>query len=284
MTNGTGIRLSDADSATLIAAWEAAHRDLLDMARSVDDAGWRTETPCPGWTVGDLVAHTAAIERQLLGEADPPHEPDWAALPHVRSDFGRWTETPVDLRRTWPRERVEDELADAIDRRLAALLDGPTGLADPVPSQFGGTAPLERVLRMRTFDAWAHEQDMRVAVGSPGHLGSAGAWVTANQLLGALPFVWGKAVGAPVGAVLRVDVTGPGVTATQTVRVGDDGRAARVPDPATPTVAVTLPWPDLVALGCGRVPADDPTLRERLVLTGDGDLAERLLPALSITP
>jgi uncharacterized protein (TIGR03083 family) len=280
----TGIRLSDADVPTLISAWEGTHRDLLSLAAGLDDAGWRTPTDCPGWSVGDLVAHTAAIEKTLVGETDPPHEPDWHALPHATGDFGRWAEVPVDLRRSWPRERVQEELADLIDRRLAMLVEGPQRLDAQVPSQFGGTADLERVLRMRTFDAWAHEQDARRAVGRPGHLGSAGAWVTANQLLGALPYVWGKAVGAPVAATLRVEVTGPGVTARQTVRVSEGGRAARVPDTWPPTVTLNVSWPDLVLLGCGRVDPDDVDLRARVGVDGDDALAARLLPALSITP
>jgi len=53
---------------------------------------------------------------------------------------------------------------------------------------------------------------------------------------------------------------------------------------ADPAVSLTLSWPDFMRLANGRVAVDDPALRERLSLTGDPDLAEALLPALSIAP
>lgn len=281
---GTGLRLDDADVPTLVAVWAGSAAAMRDLAADLDDAQWRTSTELPGWTVRDLVAHGTAIERTLLGWADPAHEPDWTSLPHVTSDFGRFTEVPVDLRRSWTRDAVLAEWDETFAARAEALADGPQGLDDEVPGPFGGTMAMRRLLRMRIFDLWAHEQDARRALDLPGGLDSPGAWVSAGQIASALPYVWGKVVGAPPGATVAVRVTGPGVLLVQTVAVGPDGRAARVADGAVaqPTVGLACSWPDLVALGCGRVgPA---SLRGSLDLTGDPDLGDRLLPALAITP
>lgn len=123
---------------------------------------------------------------------------------------------------------------------------------------------------------------MRRALRTPGHLGSPGAWVSADRLLSSLPYVWGKGVGAPAGSSVRLAVTGPGVEAAAAAVVGDDGRAVAVregdvPDPA---VTLTVSWPDYVALGCGRVPPSSTGAR----VAGDADLGARLLAALAVTP
>lgn len=266
----------------MIAVWEGSLLALHDAAATADDAGWATPTECPGWTVGDVVAHVIGIERALGGLADPPHEPDWSALPHVTDDFGRFTEVAVDLRRGRPRASVLDELLDTVDQRREQLLAGPLDVAAEVPGVTGRPTPIVRFLGTRIFDVWAHEQDVRRALRTPGHLGSPAAWVSADRLVAALPYVWGKAVAAPAGSSVRLDVTGPGVVARATAVVGEDGRAVAVRDADVPdpTVTLTVAWPDYVALGCGRVPPGATAAR----VGGDADLGARLLASLAVTP
>jgi hypothetical protein len=68
------------------------------------------------------------------------------------------------------------------------------------------------------------------------------------------------------------------------VRVGEDGRAAPVPDEAdeaaAPTTAVTLTPEDFVVLGGGRRGAE----HTRPVIEGDEELGRRLLASLAVTP
>ena len=45
----------------------------------------------------------------------------------------------------------------------------------------GSMFPFDRMIRMRTFDSWTHEQDIRRATGLPANLASPGAQVTAVQ-------------------------------------------------------------------------------------------------------
>ena len=82
--------LFDADIPTLIAAWEGSARDFLEVAEGLDDTEWSYATSCPGWTVGDIVAHVAGVDRDLAGDAPPTDEPDWEALPHVNRPFSRF--------------------------------------------------------------------------------------------------------------------------------------------------------------------------------------------------
>ena len=269
----------DATFDELFAAWQAASADFIDLVTPLSQAEWDAPTALPGWSVGDIVAHVGWIEGMLIGEVDPPHEPDWSALPHAVTDFGKITEVPVDLRRSWTREAVLIELADRVARRTAELESGPRDATLEVMGPLG-PAPLGRVLRMRTLDTWVHEQDIRDALGRPGHLDTLGAQATASQLLPGLGKVWAKLAGALPGQVLDVRITGPGVEGGAIVAVGDDGRARMVGDDlldqaGAATVTLAMSWPAYLALSCGR--GEPQPWRDQVVISGDEELAGRVL-------
>lgn len=274
----------DAGFDELFAAWRSASSDLLDLVTPLSQEEWDSSTALPGWSVGDIVAHVSWIEGMLIGEFDGPHEPDWSALPHVASDFGRITEIPVDLRRSWTREAVLVELADRISRRTAELESGPRDSTVEVMGPLGA-APLGRVLRMRTLDTWVHEQDIRDALGRPGHLDTLGAQATAAQLLPGLGKVWGKLAGAQPGQVLDVRITGPGIKGGAVVTVDDSGRARIIGDDlldqaGDATVTLTMSWPAYLALSCGR--GDPAPWRAQVEISGDQQLAGRTLDSFRV--
>ncbi len=123
-----------------------------------------------------------------------------------------------------------------------------------------------------------HDQDVRRAVDRPGGYDTPVAEHVLALFGGALPMVWGKRVGAPVGAVGRLVLSDrPGWQ--HTARVGEDGRAVR-DDAATPTTEVALTAEDYVVLSGGRrgVEATDPEI------SGDEELGRRLLASLAVTP
>lgn len=263
----------------ILGAWQSAADDFLALVTPLSQEEWDAPTALPGWSVGDIVAHVGWIEGIMLGQVDPPHEPDWSALPHVRNDFGRITEIPVDLRRAWPREQVLIELADVISRRGTALREGPQDVNLEV---FGplGLAPLGRVVQMRAMDTWVHEQDIRAALGRPGHLDTPGAQATAAQLLPGLPKVWVKGAGAQPGQVLRLVLAGPELTAERWVAVGEDGRGRASESGADPTTTLTMDWSTYLALACGR--GDQERWRERVNVEGDPSLGQRTLEAFTV--
>lgn len=275
------------DLRTLLAAWEDSLHAVVELGKRLTPEQWEAPTECPGWSAGDVVRHLAWIEAFLAGRPQEPHEPDWAALPHVRSDFGRLTETGVDVRRDHAQADVCIELDGLIDVRLAQLMAvDPLDLATEVMGVFGKPVPLQGLLRVRTFDVWTHEQDIRRATGLPGNLGTPGAHVSAVQLVRSLPFVLARNLDAPPGTSMRVTVTGA-VAFEHWSTVDDEGRgsvldALGVPDEAT--VALDTDWETFARLGTGRLDVEDPAVLARVTLTGDGDLAARLPEALAITP
>lgn len=261
-----------------VARYDRALADFLSLAGELQPADWARPTDLPGWTVQDNVSHIIGIESDLLGRPAPGHTPDWAALPHVRDDMGRFIEVAVDARRHTPPDAVRAELVDVVTARRAALAEAALEPAGPAPGFLGS---VDRLLALRPFDVWAHEQDVRRAVGRPGNLDGAGALAARDQLLRALPYVVGKGVAPPPGTVVRWDVDGP-LAFTATVAVGADGRAAQVPEgePAAPDVGLAMTWETFVLLGCGRRPAESLDV----AVEGDADLARRVLDAMPITP
>ena len=258
----------------LIEVWRGAHADLRDVATP---ERWDEPSLLPGWTVADIMAHTSWIERVALGLTDPPHEPDWAELPHVRGDFGRSTEVPVDLRRSWSRDEVLAELDAAVAAQAEALRSNTSGV---VPTLFGTEMPIPKVLGMRIFDLWVHEQDIRLAVDDPGHLDTPSARFAVEWMTRSLPFLWAKKADAPIGSSVVVTVTGPGQEFTVAAQREPDGRARLVEPPADPTVKLEMDLPNYVALSCGRANArpDD------VAISGDTDLGAKLLAQFNIAP
>jgi uncharacterized protein (TIGR03083 family) len=271
----------------MIDIWQEALTAVADLADHLDDTQWLAPTPCPGWSAADVVAHVIDIEQLLAGSPRPENhpdwrEPDWAALPHAQSDFGRFTEIGVDHRRGRPRPEVVAELRETIAVRRAQLDAVPAGAE--VIGPMGNPTTLDRLLRMRILDSWMHEQDIRTAAGIDGGWDTRPAWISYQQVRAALPVVWSKKAGAPGGDIVRIDVTGPGVVATMAAVTGEDDRGALVDPPVEATVLLRVSWPDLVSLAAGRIDPTDPEVAARLTLDGDPGLGAALLPALAITP
>jgi uncharacterized protein (TIGR03083 family) len=273
---------ADPDDRELIDIWQQALGSVIGLCASLDDAQWNASTPCPGWTVADVAAHLVDIEQLMAGAPRPDHEPDWAALPHVDRDFSRFAEVGVDVRRGAPRDAVLDELRAVIAMRRIQLDATPEGAE--VIGPLGNPTTLNRMLRMRTFDTWVHEQDIRKAIGQDGNWQSAQAIIAFQQMTRSLPVVWSRADPTSAGDTVHVEITGPDLVADLYVEIAQDGRGQACAALASPTVHLTASWPDFMRLECGRVGIDDPALRSRIRLAGDPGLGAALLAGLAITP
>jgi uncharacterized protein (TIGR03083 family) len=263
----------------LIDVWHESLEQILDLCEPLDDAQWNTPSPCPGWTVGDVVAHLVDVEALLAGDPRPTHEPDWSQLPHVKTEFGRLTEVGVDARRSQGKREVMEELRAILDRRDTSLRSH-TG---PVRGVFGHMMDLDQLLGMRIFDCWVHEQDIRIALGLPGGLDSSAAQVSAAAMVNGLAKAWGKTIAPPPGSVLRVTITGPVIERDVALVIDADGRAVWT-DPAAADVHITLGWPDYLLAATGRIDTDEPEWRTGVAAIGDKQLVDRTLRALNVAP
>jgi len=256
--------------------WLRAIESFAELAATLTEAQWQAPSPCPGWSVGDLVAHTVDVEEHMAGVPLPDYEPDWASLPHV-TDSGRRMEPGVDRRRGIDRSSVLDELSAIVITRSAQMAD-----LDPsatILSPFGREISMAAMMRMRVFDIWVHEQDIRTAIQQPGNLTSDSARLTQQMIVDSLPKAWAKSIAAPVDAVLQVDITGDELPITVFVQSADDGRGELVTTyDGEPEVKIRGSWPVFLAASTGRGPASD------LELSGNLALGEVLLTHLNIAP
>lgn len=266
----------------LIDIWESAAEAIVDLCTPLTDEQWLAATPCPGWSVADIVAHAIHIEAFVGGEQQPEHSPDWTTLQHAKGPLGQFIETGIDYRRGRPKDAVLAELRSRICVRRAQL--DATPIDADVLGISGSLSPLPRVIRTRIFDLWAHEQDARAAVDRSGGWGTLPAVIAFQQMASSLPYVWGKSVGAPIGSVVRLSVTGPDLEAELSAAVGEDGKGTAGDPGADPDVHLTVSWPDYMRLSCGRVDVSDPQFRARMSLKGDPACGALLLGALAITP
>ncbi|MCD0482159.1 maleylpyruvate isomerase family mycothiol-dependent enzyme [Streptacidiphilus sp. ASG 303] len=263
-------------------AWTHAIESVSELVAPLPEGQWNRATECPGWSVRDVVSHVIAMECELLGDPRPIH-PLPRDLRHVTSEFTRYCEVPVDKRRCHTAPEMTAELEYTVIRRSRALRNAKHGPDDEVRlplGPFSRQVPYRELLRHRAFDVWVHEQDLRRALGQPGHLGSPGALVASDLLVEGLPKVVARRAGAPAGSTVAVEVHGA-VEFACAVRVDAGGRGVLEEQvPPAPTVRLTTDWETYARLACGRIrPGTAPVKVE-----GDEELGRRILEHFSVTP
>ncbi len=270
-----------------VSALAAAWASLEELLGGLDEAAWDLPTDCAGWTVKDQVSHLVGIELLLSGAPAP--EP--VDAPYVRNPLGAANEGWVAARRAVPAAAVLGEFRDVTARRLARL----RGMSDdewnaPTPSPVG-EVPYGEFMQLRVMDTWVHEQDIRRAVGSPGHLDGPVAATALGRFTRSLGYVVGKRAGASEGASVVVRLFGPEEPEQPQEPEEDmlavkviDGRARPVAPPEDPDVRLTMSAESYCCLSCGRWAAEDVLADGRVRIEGDADLGRRVLAGMSIIP
>ncbi|GHF69073.1 maleylpyruvate isomerase family mycothiol-dependent enzyme [Streptomyces thermodiastaticus] len=261
-------------------AWAHSVEAISDLVQPLVEGEWNRRTPCPGWSVRDIVSHVIGLDCEALGDPRPIH-----ALPrdlfHVTSDHQRYMELQVDVRRHHTAPEMTSELEYTIIRRNRQLRNENRDPGTTVRGPLGAQITLEEAMRYRAFDIWVHEQDLRTALGEPGNLDSPGAQVTRDYLLDALPGVIAERAEAPRSSAIVFDVSGP-VEFLRTVRIDIKGRATLETAPALgPAASLSLDWETYVRLACGRVSYQ--AVEDRVKTEGDTELAERILRNFTVT-
>jgi len=259
----------------LATEWAAIDALCADLS----DAQWDVESACPGWTVRDLVSHMIGTERMLAGDAAPAAPSALGA--HVANPIGAANEAWVDERRGRPGAEVLEEFRDVTASRLDQLRAMSDDDFDRVGFTPEGEGPYRTFMEIRLFDCWVHEQDIRLALGRPGHLGGPIADRSIRKIGAAAGYVVGKKSGAPEGSTVVFDVHGP---TSLVVPVVVEGRARVLDDvPPDPTVTLHLDTATYVALGCGRWDAERASSHGDVRIDGDAELGSIVLDNLAFT-
>jgi uncharacterized protein (TIGR03083 family) len=269
--------LKDRTVAALGEVWAS----LDELLRTLDEHEWLAPSPLPGWSVQDNVSHIIGTEAMLAGEPGPDVEIDRSSLDHVHNDIGAFNEQWVQALRASPPNEVLSRFRELTGARLASLDRMSEDDWNAESFTPAGRDTYGRFMQIRVFDCWLHEQDIRDAVGRPGHESGLAVDVVLDELATALGFVVGKKAGAAAGDRVTFALTDGGAIVRRLhVEVGD--RAAVVEElSGPPTVVLTMPVGVMTRRCAGRVAGDD--LLDQVVIDGNLELASKILENQSYT-
>jgi uncharacterized protein (TIGR03083 family) len=259
----------------LVAEWSA----IDELLTSLRPDQWAAPTALPGWSVHDNVSHIIGTECALAGETAPPCEVDVRSFSHVRNDIGAANEYWVQgLRGESPWRMIERFRAIIATRR--AFLEGMSQTEFDAPSWTpAGQGTYGRFMRIRLFDCWMHEQDIRDAVGIPGNDAGQCAEIALSEVAGALGYIVGKRAAAPDGATVTIELTGPLRTTWHVAVNGRAGLVDHLPEPATATLRLSSNL--FTRLAGGRQPVESRI--DDIAFDGDIDLGKRVAHGLPFT-
>lgn len=287
----------------LVDAFAQTMQAVIVLGRSCVENDLARPTDCPGWTVHDQLSHVVGVEAWLEGHKDPRVE--MPRYEHIKNDLGKRVEFAVEVRRGRTGGEVVAELEDVLAQRLSTLRS-PALTATSVISGPFGPDRAATVVSMRTFDVWAHEQDIRAAMGRPGNLGSPAAALFVSLVMTQLPRLIAKGAGLGPGHDVVIEVTGRGsdVATSQGVRVVLDkqgrprGQAipaaevvdvggaqpvlsdgARTSEQAVGSTTITLSTDAFTRRAAGRRSVSDTAYS----VVGNAAIARRVLEALVVT-
>lgn len=257
--------------------WES----MVGLCEPLTDAQWDLATDCPGWSVKDQLSHIVGAESRLAGHPSPDHTPSQSN--HVKNQIGADNEVQVDYRRSWPGTKVLEEFVSVTGKRLedlASITEEDIAAEARNPT---GTGTLADALYIRVFDAWVHEQDIRRAVGKPGHFQGQAAEYSMNRMADVMPYIVGRRASAPDGSTVLFNITGP---CGLTMLIGvTDGRASRLDSqPTQPTVTLNMDSTTFLRLCCGRADPGDALNSGGVEVAGDDSLGETIVRQMNYMP
>lgn len=255
--------------------WQSIDRTLRD--REPED--YERPTPCPGWSVRDILSHLIGFELMLRGEPVPPYAGEWPA--YVKNPIGEFNEAFVAVYRSTPSHELLTLYRDTTERsveRLRALTDAQWEKIGWSPE---GERPYHRFQETRVLDSWIHLQDIRDALLEPADDHGPGEEIVINRFEAALPYVLGKRAGAKDGTTVRVNLTGR-LGRTVLLRV-DEARARAVESMReTPDLELTTPVSLFWRRAAGRISATAFLEASATVVRGDLALARALADGLVV--
>jgi uncharacterized protein (TIGR03083 family) len=258
----------------LFAEWDA----ILELADGLSKAQWLAPTPLPGWAVRDVVAHVIGTESMLQGVGTPEADIDVSTLKHVRNDVGVLNERWVRKLRSVSTADLLAKLRDTVAQRRTTLSNLTNDEWNQITATPAGPDTYGRFMRVRTFDCWMHEHDIRDALDRPASSPACEApRLALDEMASSMGFVVGKLGGAPDGSRVRIELTGP---LHRTINVAVDGRGRVVEEfDAEPTATIALDGLLFTRLAGGRTPLAKHA--DAVTYGGDEEVGRRVVERLN---
>ncbi len=255
---------------------------ISNLCEHLSEEQWKTPTDLPGWTVQDNLSHLVAIERTLHGLAGTTHRA--APVDYVKNPIGEMNENEIDSRRHLPGSHVLAEWDEIAAQRLETLRSADDAYFDAPAMTPTGPGTVGAFLHIRVLDCWIHEQDMRRAVGVPGHMSGPAAELTVDRLIRTIPIVVGKRAATPEGASVVIDIVADAVHGgvnRHLVCTVSDGRASIVDsEPDSPLARLSMDTETFIVLATGRRTYDE--MADRVTMSGDTEHAARIAQQLNM--
>jgi uncharacterized protein (TIGR03083 family) len=273
--------ITELDKSEVLSGLFAVWDDIDALLDGLSETEWRAATPLPGWCVQAVVSHIIGTESFLAGIAAPQPDVDVAALDHVRNDIGVMNEC-------WVRHLSGEPGAGVLERFRAITNSRRTALNNLSEEEWNAVTPTPvgpesygRFMRVRVFDCWMHEQDMREGLSRPSSdnaLDGVASQLALDEIAATMGYVVGKLAKAPDGSRILFELTGP---LARRIRINVDGRAQLVDDfeGREPTATIRLDGLQFTRLSGGRPMS--PARAQDIELGGDKDVAARVVEHLN---
>jgi uncharacterized protein (TIGR03083 family) len=249
------------------------------LLRPLPASSYDALTPCPGWSVKDVLSHLVGFEMMLRGAPVPEFLGEWPD--HVHNPVGEFNEAFVQARRGEPGLAVLDEFRSQRALSLAAL----RVLSDEGWEKVGwspeGERPFHRFQETRVVDSWIHLQDIRDALLAPEDDHGPGEEIVVNRFESALPYIVGKKMKAIEGTMIQVNLSGR-LARSAFITVVDGRAVPSVSSSATPSLELTTPVALFWRRAAGRISARAFLSASATDVRGDRALATSFADALAI--
>ena len=257
-------------------------QELLDVLGKLKPQEWDLPTPCPGWSVHDVVAHILGGElgqlsmgrdgyRSWLIDAD-----SWDQLVEGLNDLNeKWA---VAMRRLSPQLLMElmESAGGQVNEHFRSL--DPNSSGPPVDWAGADPAPIWMHIAREYTERWHHQQQIRETVGKP--VLTEPEWFAPVLATFAHGFPRSYlGVSAAVGTVVRVEISGAS-GGTWEVALAESGWVLRETELYSPTARVIIDEVDAWKLFTKSIERDE--VKSKVVIEGDLQLGLKALETVSI--
>jgi uncharacterized protein (TIGR03083 family) len=251
---------------------------LWDFMARLGQEGWSRPSACPGWTVGDVLAHltqgasawSATITRAIAGDANPP--PGEQMLRPGERGSEATAQRAIAFRQGMGEVALLDAFSDGYQRLHSVLLGLQPGDWDKPCYHRRGVLPTRDYVGLRLQELTIHGWDIRSAFNKAATLSERPLQALLGVAQRWLSNTFRPAPGLTAPIRYRFDVSGP-VPIRQDVLVSQDSFQREPVTDRGADVTFRCTTGDYLLLVYGRLPLDRAVDTGRLAIEGNREQA-----------